>query len=253
LDQVTVTPESAYPDEAQALIARLQRTLTACPRGFLLRYLALFGEADRFLYGDSDVVALMDWSKLFAEFDHVSAPTVVHTDEEYTTGGRFNYQDPAAITATFGPASLERAVTAGHFLARDGRRLAAGLVRACEWLDCHPGIVLPHDQTALHFAILIDDLVVRNLCHEEGWASSWAGDWASPLALIHAVNNRNPISHIHYSGGWPDGSKPIDVLLLSHLDRDQWVSRVFRDSLCHRFGINWLRHRAKAARRKLRI
>lgn len=253
LKEVEVTPETAFPVEGRAFVDALNQGLT-CPRGFVLRYLAFFSDWDEFLYSDNDIVALSDWSEMFARFDDADRPDVVHADEEYTTKGIYNFRDPAAVTATFGGEALEQAITAGHFLCRRDPRLVQDLSAALAWMQANPQVVIPHDQTLLHLAVLIGRWRVRNLCKQpDGWASSWAGDYRDPLALIHLLNGaqRRRISHLHYSGDWPDGSKPIDVLLDSFRDRDGWNRHAALNGTRHTFGINRMRKVIKKVRRRL--
>lgn len=252
LREVEVTPESTYSAEARAFVDSLAGALS-CPRGFVLRYLAFFGDWDEFLYSDNDIVALMDWGELFQHFAE-PRPHLIHADEEYTTGGKYNFRDPAAITAEFGADALAQAITAGHFLCRRDPQIVADLTSALTWMQAHPQVVIAHDQTLLHLAALIGKWNITNLCKPpHGWASSWAGDYQDPLKLIHLLNTATPrrISHLHYSGGWPDGSKPIEVLLESFRDRDAWNRQAAANGARHAFGINRMRTAIKKVRRKL--
>jgi hypothetical protein len=253
LSQVEVTPESSFPAEGRALVEKLTKGLS-CPRGFVLRYLAFFSDWDSFLYSDNDIVALMDWSELFNHFSETPTPDLIHADEEYTTKGVFNFKQPDKIISAFGPQALEQAITAGHFLCRRDPGLLADILKALDWMNAHPEIVIPHDQTLLHLAALIGDWRIRNLCKSpDGWGSSWAGDYQNPLALIHAINaeKRQRISHLHYSGDWPDGSKQIDVLLDTFLERNQWNRHAAIHGLRHALGINQMSKTIRKVRKRL--
>lgn len=257
LEQVTVMRPEDFPAEGVAFIDELATVLT-CPRGFLLRFLSFFGDWDEFIYSDNDIVALMDWSELFVFLEPplASGPIdLVHADQEFTTNGKYNYRQPAAITDTFGARAMDNLLTAGHYLARRDARLVGDLRRALEWMRAHPQAVIPHDQTLMHLAALLGGWRTRNLCREpEPWGSSWAGDYPDALTLIQAANGtpRKRISHLHYSGGWPDGTKPVDVLLLSHLDRNAYNQRMMVDTARHCTGLNRFRSLIKRARRKLK-
>ena len=254
LSQVEVTPESSFPAEGREFVEKLAKGLS-CPRGFVLRYLAFFSDWDSFLYSDNDIVALMDWSELFERFSENPAPDLVHADEEYTTKGVFNFKQPDKIISAFGPQSLEQAITAGHFLCRRDPRLLSDIVQALDWMQSHPEIVRPHDQTLLHLAALIGGWRIRNLCKPpDGWGSSWAGDYQTPLALIHVLNGgiRQRISHLHYSGDWPDGSKQIDVLLDTFRERNQWNRHAAVHGLRHVLGINELSKMLRKVKRRLK-
>jgi len=253
LSQVQLTPLDAYPPEGMAFIAELAAVLT-CPRGFLYRFLSWFGDWDDFIYSDNDIVALMDWSELFTQLD-ASASVIVHADCEYQTGGRFNFNDPGAVTAAFGPEALAAAITAGHFAARRTATQLNDLRLALRWMTDHPGIAKPHDQALLHLAVLLGKWRVCNLCKPPGnWGSSWSGDYADPLTLIQAINGatRRRLSHLHYSGGWPDGSKPIEVLLHADCGVERWNRTILVESARQVFGINYLRRRLKNLRHKLK-
>ena len=253
LSQVEVTPESSFPAEGRALVEKLAKGLS-CPRGFVLRYLAFFSDWDSFLYSDNDIVALMDWSELFNHFSETPAPDLVHADEEYTTKGVFNFKQPDKIISAFGPQALEQAITAGHFLCRRDPRLLTDILQALDWMNAHPEIVRPHDQTLLHLAALIGGWRTRNLCKSpDNWGSSWAGDYANPLALIHALNTGKGqrISHLHYSGDWPDGSKQIDVLLDTFRERNQWNRYAAIHGLRHALGINQISKTIRKVRKRL--
>ena len=95
---------------------------------------------------------------------------------------------------------------------------------------------------------------IRNLCKSpDHWGSSWAGDYANPLALIHALNagKRQRISHLHYSGDWPDGSKQIDVLLDTFRERNQWNRHAAIHGLRHALGINQMSKTIRKVRKRL--
>ncbi len=257
LDQVTVVQPEDFPAEGLAFINELA-TLLTCPRGFLLRFLSFFGDWDEFIYSDNDIVALMDWSELFTHLEPalVGGPVdLVHADQEFITNGQFNYRQPAAITEAFGAQAMDSLLTAGHYLARRNPRLVTDLRRALEWMRAHPQAVILHDQTLMHMAVLLGGWRTRNLCREPvPWGSSWAGDYPDALSLIQATNgsSRQRISHIHYSGGWPDGTKPVDVLLLAHLERNAYNQRMMVDTARHCTGYNRFRSLIKRAKRKLK-
>ena len=256
LDQVTVMRPEDFPAEGVAFIDELAAVLT-CPRGFLLRFLSFFGDWDEFIYSDNDIVALMDWGELFGFLEPPAAHgaiDLVHADQEFITHGKFNYRQPQAITEAFGPQAMDCLLTAGHYLARRDARLIGDLRRALAWMQAHPQVVIPHDQTLMHLAALLGGWRTRNLCRESSpWGSSWAGDYPDALSLIQATNGatRQRISHLHYSGGWPDGTKPVDVLLLSHLERDAYNRRMMLDTAQHCTGYNKMRSLIKRAKRRL--
>ncbi len=216
--QTTPWPLERFPAEAHALVARLGEVLTACPEGFVRRFLALYGPFDEFLYADNDIVALCDWTTLF---DHLAHYVLVHADQEYTTAGRYSFAQPDALAAHF-PDPWAVAVTAGHFLLRRTPHLADDLRRAADWMEAHPGIAKPHDQALLHLAILLGQWPTLNLCQApHQWLSSWAGDYQNPLDLMSLLQQGRRISHVHFSGGKPDLADPLGALLTLGLSESQ--------------------------------
>ena len=215
--------ESDFPKEARTFIDETQKVITFCPRGFLLRFLAFFSDYDEFIYSDNDIVAMCNWETLF---DYLGDNDVVHADEEYTTEGRFNYHKPEAIKKMFGEKSLESAMTAGHILIKRDQKLIDDIYKALEWFKENQGIPVNHDQALLHIASLLGNWKVRNLCRTDNWLSSWAGDFKNSLDIILKSQAGQKLSHIHYSGGTPSGTAPIDDLLLSNLDNKTRIKKL---------------------------
>jgi hypothetical protein len=221
LSEVEVVELGSFSAEAHGFIGELKSVLTQCPTGFLHRFLAWFGDWDEFLYSDNDVVALMNWERLF---DFLPGFDVVHADTEYTTKGRFNYQAPTEVEAIFGDGALLSAFTAGHFLSRRDERLVADMRHAIEWFRAHPRVPVKHDQALLHVASLLGRWKMLNLCREpHHWLSSWAGDYQNPLALLQALQGSPACagSHLHFSGGTPSGAEPIHDFLTANLTSDR--------------------------------
>lgn len=236
-----------FTSDAQDFVKNLQTVLTDCPLGFLYRFLAFFSDWDEILYSDNDIVALNNWEVMF---EYLNGFDVVHADTEYTTQGKFNYEKPEAIKDIFGSQALESALTAGHFLARVQPKFIDDMNKAIEWFKTNPDIPKKHDQALLHIASLMGKWRMLNLCKEPNyWLSSWSGDYKNSLELIHSIQGNKiqqtksylewvdtsiiesdrvipenisdklflTISHIHYSGGNPRGSLPIEELLYSHI------------------------------------
>ncbi|MCW2118491.1 alpha-1,3-mannosyltransferase family protein [Flavobacterium sp. 7A] len=237
-----------FPEEAKDFINNLRTVLTDCPMGFLYRFLAWFSDWDEFIYTDNDIVALMDWERLF---DYSANHDLVHADEEYTTQGIYNYDDPQKIEEIFGMGSLSTAITAGHLLVKKNDKMIGDMNAAVAWFHQHPSIPKKHDQSLLHIAALLGNWKVLNLCKSpHNWLSSWSGDYKNSLDLIQAiqgvqkrptdsfngwyntlsVESKNSynlatgiakphISHLHYSGRGALGAEPIDELMFSsHTD-----------------------------------
>jgi len=226
LREAEMLPIEDFPDASREFVAGLYAVLTDCPRGFLHRFLAWFGDWDEFIYSDNDIVALTNWERLF---EWLPGHDLVHADEEYTTRGRYNYDEPDKIEEIFGMGGLLSAVTAGHFLARRDPRLVEDMRKAMKWFQTHPAIPKKHDQAFLHVASLIGKWKMLNLCKPpHNWLSSWAGDYQNPLALIHALQAEpaRQISHLHFSGGVPVGTEPTADFLSANLDSRQRMIRL---------------------------
>ncbi len=213
---VAVVELSHFPRPALSFLEQLEQGLPGCSSGLLRRFLAWFGEFDEFLYSDNDIVATMNWTELF---DYLGESDLVHADEEYKTGGRFNFARPIEIQRQFGEAALEQAITAGHFVCRKSPKHVSDFLAALDWFQLNPTIPKWHDQALLHVAVLLGKWKIHNLCKPpHSWSSSWAGDYSNTLAIIHAIQSgRTPISHIHYSGRNPSGTESVDELLFSSL------------------------------------
>ncbi|HSN49377.1 MAG TPA: hypothetical protein VLR29_11500 [Flavobacterium sp.] len=246
LDEVEFLTEQDFSGEAKAFVNNLRTVLTDCPRGYLHRFLAWFSDWDEFIYADNDIVALMNWERMF---EFAEGYDLVHADQEYTTFGAFNYLEPQKVEEIFGKDSLNSAITAGHILVKKNSRMINDMNAAINWVIQNPEIPLKHDQALLHIAALLGDWKLLNLCKPPyNWLSSWSGDYKNSLDLIQAIQgreeqktasfkawyittsdenkNRNEqqpsaqiekvtISHLHYSGRGRLGAEPIDELLFS--------------------------------------
>jgi hypothetical protein len=242
-----------FPAEAVAFVDDLQSVLTNCPRGFLYRFLAWFSDWDEFIYTDNDVIALSNWNVIF---DHLQHHDLVHADEEYTTQGKYNYDQPEAIEQIFGTGSLLTAVTAGHFAARRSPQLIANMRAAIQWFRNHPEIPKKHDQALMHVASLLGNWNMLNLCRPpHNWLSSWAGDYKNTLALIHAMHNQGQprsISHLHYSGGTPNGVKPIDDFIFASRSPEFRLKTIINNGLKQLYGVYTLLSVKKKVMKRLK-
>jgi len=253
LENVEVMEPSAFPAEGRDFVEALSKTLTFCPPGFLRRFLAFFGPYETFCYSDNDIVALCNWTQLF---DRLGDHDLLHADEEYTTRGKFNYDQPEVIEETFGRGTLERAITAGHFLARKSPQMLSGMQEALEWMHQNPEPCKAHDQTMLHLAAILGDWDCINLCKApHNWLSSWAGDYQNPLELVQAGQSGHQISHLHYSGfGEHSFLRAVDPMKLSHLSDPKRNSTMLIELAREKCGWNkasslW----SRAKRRLLKI
>lgn len=216
LADVRVLTESDFPAEGQAFVGELRRRMPMCSPGLLARFLAWFGEFDEFLYSDNDIVAMMNWEDLFA---FLADDELVNADWEYRTGGIFNLQQPARFEELMGGGALEQAVTAGHFLCRREAHQISDLLAALAWMEAHPEVPKWHDQALLLVAVVLGKWKALNLCKPpHGWASSWAGDYRNLFDVVRTIQaKRQPLSHLHYSGGAPTGAGPVEELLFANL------------------------------------
>jgi hypothetical protein len=252
LDDVEVCHVEHFTSDGQRFVSELSEVLTDCPHGFLYRFLGWFGDWDEFIYSDNDIVALMNWERLF---DYMPGMHLVHADEEYTTHGRFNYKQPDMIEELFGKGALLSAVTAGHFAVRRDSKMVEDMRKAIEWFRKNPTIPKRHDQALLHIASLIGNWRMLNLCKApHKWLSSWAGDYQNPLALIHSIQTEplTRISHIHFSGGNAVGTDPSADLLNANLNAQQRTIRLTKLGILQLCGWTAVRNQHKRLHRGLR-
>lgn len=233
---VKILVETSFPREATAFIDRLS-TILACPRGFLLRFLPFFGAYERFIYSDNDVVALCNWEEFIEKLDHHD---LVHADEEYTTGSRYNFLDPSFPESLYGEGFHASAITAGHFAAKRSIKIIPSLNQALDWMVANQTVCRMHDQTLLQLASYLGKLQTLNLCKPpHGWLSSWSGDYQNTLEILHLLQQGKRISHLHYSGGQTGAFRdPIDELLLSSLRPRARLLLLLRGSFLSLSGLN---------------
>lgn len=281
LSEVEFLTVDGFSNEAKAFITNLGSVLTDCPKGFLYRFLAWFSDWDEFIYCDNDIVALMNWERLF---DYTEEYDLIHADEEYTTQGIFNYSQPEKIENFFGEGSLSTAITAGHMLVKKNPKMVEDMNAAVEWFKQNPEIPKKHDQSLLHVAALIGNWKLLNLCKEpHNWLSSWSGDYTNSLDLIQAIQGGyiqdtvshktwfsiasdkskgeyvprtipSPamISHLHYSGRGRIGSEPIDDLMFSDQTNKKRMKRLFTIQLTDILGITYYINQKKRVKRYLK-
>jgi hypothetical protein len=250
LKEATLVHFEDFDLEAKAFIRNMRSVLTDCPLGYLYRYLAWFSDWDEFVYSDNDVVALCNWEILF---DHLDGYDLLHADEEYTTNGVFNYNKPELVKKIFGDQALASAITAGHIVIRKNAKMIQDFNEALDWFKANPDIPQKHDQSLLHVASLLGNWKIMNLCKWRNWLSSWAGDYRNSLALIQKIQAKNAkISHIHYSGGTPNGELAIQDLLLSKQDDDGRMKLIVKNIVGHYSGYNRFKHLHKRGKRFLK-
>jgi hypothetical protein len=282
LGEVEFLTVEDFSEEAKAFIANLRSVLTDCPMGFLYRFLAWFSDWDEFIYSDNDIVALMNWERMF---DYSEGYDLVHADEEYTTQGIFNYMLPNKIEEIFGAGSLSTAITAGHILVKKNKNMVADMNAAVDWFKQHRDIPKKHDQSLLHVAALLGDWKLLNLCKPPyNWLSSWSGDYKNSLDLIHAIQggyqqntsshkswlsnlsddakyqydqqflsilSNVHISHLHYSGRGRIGSEAIDDLMFSSQTDKSRMRRFYKIQSSDIFYISFIENQYRRIRRKL--
>ena len=282
LDEVEFLKVDDFSEDAKVFINNLRSVLTDCPIGFLYRFLAWFSDWDEFIYSDNDIVALMNWERLF---DFAKGYDVVYADEEYTTQGIFNYLLPNKIEEIFGDGSLSTAITAGHLLVKKNPKMITDMNAAVDWFKLNPDIPRKHDQSLLHIATLIGDWKLLNLCKPPfNWLSSWSGDYKNSLELIQAIQgceerktasfkswfasltdeNRKPyeqrsllknekvsISHLHYSGRGRIGPEAIDDFMFSSQSNETRMMRFLKVQIADLLYITYIKGQIKRVKRYL--
>ena len=275
LDEVEFLTIDDFSLEAKDFIANLRSVLTDCPLGFLYRFLAWFSDWDEFIYSDNDIVALLNWERMF---EFTEGYDLVHADEEYTTFGIYNYDKPKKIKEIFGEYSLSTAITAGHILVKKKPKMIADIKAAVEWFKQNPEIPKKHDQSLLHIATLIGDWKLLNLCKPPfNWLSSWSGDYKNSLDLIQAIQcskqrktnsfntwfsnlsdakkyeyeqaskriNGVSISHLHYSGRGRIGAEAIDDLMFSSHTDENRMMRYLKIQVADLFYVTFIKQQIR--------
>ncbi len=250
-DGVKLLTLEDFPAEGRAFLKELEGRIRQCNPGHLRRFLCWFGGFDEFLYSDNDIVALMNWEELFPYLENYD---IVHADQEFTTGGKFNMRQPDRFEELMGAESLQAAMTAGHFLCRRSPRHAADLLAGISWMEAHPEVPIWHDQALMHVTLVLAQWRVLNLCREpHRWASSWAGDYKNVLDLIRTIQvERRPISHLHYSGGIATGTEPIDELLSTSLPAKERNSKLLRALLWQASGLRAIERQIRRVKHKIK-
>jgi hypothetical protein len=282
LDEVEFLTFDDFSEEAKSFIMNLRSVLTDCPMGFLYRFLAWFTDWDEIIYSDNDIVALMNWERLF---EFTEDQDLVHADEEYTTQGIYNYLLPEKIEAIFGQESLNSAITAGHILVKKSPKMITDMNAAVDWFKANPEIPRKHDQSLLHIAALLGNWKVLNLCKPPHyWISSWAGDYKNSLDLAQAIQGseerksvsfaswyeqlsmeqqqeykpqasgnlqNNVISHLHYSGRGRIGAEAIDELMFSSHSNENRMKDFFQIQLADMLYVTYIRGQIKRVRNYL--
>jgi hypothetical protein len=248
-EDVALVRSEDFPAEGREFVAELSRRLPCSP-GLLQRFLCWFGEFDEFLYSDNDIVALMNWEEMFG---YLGEYEVVHADHEYRAGGIYNLRQPERFEALLGHGSLEQAITAGHFLCRRSPHQVDDLLAGVRWMEAHPEVHKWHDQTLLQVAAVLGKWRALNLCKpEHNWASSWAGDYRNSFDAVRTVQAlRQPLSHLHFSGGTPSGAAPIHELLYANLPAEERNRQLLRALLGEASGVNATRRLLKRVRNKV--
>jgi hypothetical protein len=283
LDEVEFLTFDDFSEEAKAFINNLRSVLTDCPMGFLYRFLAWYSDWNEFIYSDNDIVALMNWERLF---DFTEGYDLVHADKEYATKGIFNYNKPQEIEFIFGEDAHISAITAGHIVVKKDEKMIADINSAVIWFKENPEIPKKHDQSLLHIASLLGNWKLLNLCKEPyNWLSTWSGDYANSLDLIQviqgsylqktvlyeiqdiyappkpttkkeAVYYQNTlsatISHIHYSGRSSTGNMSIDDLLYSSNTDSERINNLFKIKILELFFINDIKKISKRIKGRIK-
>lgn len=281
LDEVEFLTIDDFSLEAKNFISNLRSVLTDCPMGFLYRFLAWYSDWDEFIYSDNDIVALMNWERMF---DFSEGYDLVHADEEYTTFGVYNYDKPNEIKQIFGEDSLSTAITAGHILVKKKPEMIADINAAVEWFKQNPEIPKKHDQSLLHIATLLGNWRLLNLCKPPfNWLTSHSMEYKNSLDLIQAIQgskqrktksfntwfsnlsdakkneyeqasqriNGVSISHLHYSGRGRLGSEAIDDLMFSSQTDENRMMQFLKVQIADLFYVTYLKTQIKRIKRYL--
>jgi hypothetical protein len=257
-EDVALVRTEDFPAEGREFVEELGRRMPCSP-GLLRRFLCWFGEFDEFLYSDNDIVALMNWEELFGFLGNhgLGDYELVHADHEYRTGGMFNLRQPERFEELLGPGALELALTAGHFLCRPSPRHRDDLLAGLSWMEAHREVPKWHDQALMHVTVALAKWPVLNLCKPpHNWGHTWAGGYKNSFDVLCTVQGaHHPVSHLHYAGGMPTGTAPVDELLYLNLPAKERNRRLLRALLAEAIGmgpakrmLSWVRKNFKSVR-----
>jgi hypothetical protein len=283
LNEVEFLTADDFSEDAKVFINNLRSVLTDCPMGFLYRFLAWFSDWDEFIYSDNDIVALMNWERLF---EFTEGYDLIHADEEYTTQGIYNYLLPNKIEEIFGEGSLSTAITAGHLLVKKNPKMIDDMNAAVDWFKQNSEIPKKHDQSLLHLAALIGNWKLLNLCKPPfKWLSSWSGDYKNSLDLIQAIqmnkerrtdsfktwfsnlsqdrkneyekqslpkSEKVSISHLHYSGRGRLGAEAIDDLMFSSQSNESRMAQFLKIQSADLLYVTYIKGQIKRVKRYLK-
>jgi hypothetical protein len=254
-DVALARPED-FPVEGREFVAELRRRMPQCSPGLLQRFLCWFGEFDEFLYSDNDIVALMNWEEMFGLLGEHGAGEydLVHADREFITRGIFNLWQPERFEELMGPGALDKALTAGHFLCRRSPRQVADLLAGVSWMEAHPEVPKWHDQALMHVTVALSGWRVLNLCKPpHNWGCSWAGTYKNTFDVLRTVSAAGQrISHLHYSGGTPTGTAPVEELLHANLPAGERNRQLLGALLREASGVGPARRLLRRVRNKVK-
>ena len=251
LAETTLLPVESFPAEGQALVATLSQMWPRTSVGLFRRFLAWYGPYDEFIYTDNDIVALGNWAPYFEQLEGFD---LVHADQEYLTGGKYNYPDPVALERELGSGALNAMLTAGHFAARRKDEITAVFEKTIAWIRQHPKLANEHDQAFLHLALLLGPLRKQNLCQPpHHWPSTWAGDYRNALAVVQAAQGPRRLLHLHYSGGVSGGYAASEEFCYADCTDRERARHLVAAAFTHWSGLHYLRGRfAKGLKRRLK-
>jgi hypothetical protein len=248
-EAVTLMPVESFPAEGRALVGELSRLWPRTAVGLFRRFLAWYGPFDEFIYTDNDIVALGDWAPYLDALDGFD---LVHADQEYTTGGKYNYPDPPAIKRELGAGALDSLLTAGHFAARKKEGITAVFERTIAWIRQHPDISGEHDQAFLHLAILLGPLRAQNLCRTQQWPGTWAGNYRNALDVVQAAQGPGRLLQLHFSGGMSGGYAATEDFLYADCTNTERMRHLTAAAFQHWSGLHYLRGQlARGLKRRL--
>lgn len=200
----------------------------AHPRGVMRKYQCLL--VGGYQYVDTDVVFLRDPAEALAEAEgwvvccghwHNPGDTVTEASRAWLAARTTVWQSRVFNTGQF---ACDRALyDLPGLIARAGSDEFRSTCLENPF----------HEQMGINLLVNASGVPVTNLTLPPfGVESSWAGDYPGEFEKYWEEEGKRPYL-LHWAGGKPDGSRPVDALFFAHLseeERAEWMAQIAAES-----------------------
>jgi hypothetical protein len=83
------------------------------------------------------------------------------------------------------------------------------------------------------------------------WLSSWAGDHENAFEILSQIQKGQFISHIHFSGRSPNGTRPIEDMIFLKTKAKVRLEKIIAAGLKDMLGISYLQKKKGNAKHKI--